>query len=168
MGAGRCTAVNWFLRWLQSTPRPHFFQIMFMFFHLTLGLPSGSCLQISLPKPACISLLPHTCHVPSPSDPPSLERRIFGEEYRWWSSSVRSFLQSPVTSSLLAQIFSSAPYSRTHSACVLPLMWQTKFPTQTKQQTDSCITLSIVRTVYMYADTNTDLPPPLAASRTKY
>jgi hypothetical protein len=107
--------------------------------------------------------------VPSPSDPPSLERRIiFGEEYRSWSSSVRSFLQSPVTSSLLAQIFSWAPYSRTHSACVLPLMWQTKFPTHTKQQTDRCITLSIARAVYMYADTNTDLPPPLAASRTKY
>jgi hypothetical protein len=39
----------------------------------------------------------------------------FGEEYKLWSSSLCSFLQSPVTSSLFGKIFSSAPCSKIHN-----------------------------------------------------
>jgi hypothetical protein len=43
-----------------------------------------------------------------------------------------SFLCSPVTSYLLlAQIFSSVPYSQTPSMYVRPSMWATKFHTHT-------------------------------------
>jgi hypothetical protein len=41
------------------------------------------------------------------------------EEYRSWSSSLWSFLHSPVTLSLLGPIFSSIPYSQT----VLTNVW---------------------------------------------
>jgi hypothetical protein len=42
---------------------------------------------------------------------------------------------SPAASSPpYAQISPSAPHSRTPSACVLPLMWETKFHTHTKQR----------------------------------
>jgi hypothetical protein len=58
-----------------------------------------------------------------------ITRKILGEEYRGFSSSVCSLLLSPVTSS---QIFSSAPYSQTLSAYVPPSLWATKFHTQTK------------------------------------
>jgi len=47
---------------------------------------------------------------------------VFGEEYGSLSSSLCSFLHSPVTSSLLGPNFSSAPYSQTPSAPVPPSM----------------------------------------------
>ena len=59
---------------------------------------------------------------------------IFGEQLRSLSSSLCSFLHSPVTSSLLGPVFSSAPYSLTPSAYVPPLKWATNFHTHTKQQ----------------------------------
>jgi hypothetical protein len=51
------------------------------------------------------------------------------EQYRSLSSSLCSFRHSPVTSSLLGQIFPSTPYSQTPSAYVPPSMWATKFHT---------------------------------------
>jgi hypothetical protein len=51
------------------------------------------------------------------------------EEYRSLSSSLCSFLHSPVTLSLLGQIFSSAPCSQTPSAYVPPWIWETMFRT---------------------------------------
>jgi hypothetical protein len=56
-----------------------------------------------------------------------------GEEYRSWSSSLWSFLLSPVTSSLLGSNFST-PYSQTPSSYVPLSMSATKFHTHTKQQ----------------------------------
>jgi hypothetical protein len=44
-----------------------------------------------------------------------ITRIIFGDEYRSLSSSLCSLLHSPVASSLLGPISSSAPYSGTHS-----------------------------------------------------
>jgi hypothetical protein len=43
----------------------------------------------------------------------SITRTIFGEQYRSLSSSLCSFLHSPVTSSVLVPVFSLAPYSQT-------------------------------------------------------
>jgi hypothetical protein len=46
---------------------------------------------------------------------------IHGEEYRLWSSSLCSFLQPPVTSSLFGpNILLSAPFSNTLSLMFLP------------------------------------------------
>jgi len=56
---------------------------------------------------------------------------IFGEALKLLSSSLRSLLQSPVTSSLLClNILLSTAFSKRH----LPLTWETKFHTHTKQQ----------------------------------
>jgi hypothetical protein len=62
--------------------------------------------------------------------PFSFFARIIFFEYRLLSSSLCSFLHSPVTSFL----FSAAPSSQTPSAYIPPLMWATKFHTHTKQQ----------------------------------
>ena len=70
--------------------------------HLRLGLPNGLFPQASPPTPCAPSILPHTRHMP-----PHLirldftTRTILGKEYRSFSSWLRSFLHSPVTSSLL-------------------------------------------------------------------
>ena len=86
----------------QSSPCPptaHFLKI-----HLNIILPStsGSLAQVSPPK-SCILLSPirSTC----PAHLMILDfiiRTIFGEQYRSLSSSLCSFLHSPVTPSLLA------------------------------------------------------------------
>jgi hypothetical protein len=55
---------------------------------------------------------------------------ILGKEYKLWSSSLCSFLKPPITSSLFGEIFSSTPYSQTHSDCVPPLMSETMKYTQ--------------------------------------
>jgi hypothetical protein len=64
---------------------------------------------------------------------PNLTVIILGEEYKLGSSTLRSFLQTPVISSLLGPKFSSAHCSYTPSIYV-PLMWETKFHTHTKQR----------------------------------
>ena len=61
-----------------------------------------------------------------------MARTIFVEQYKSLSPSLRSFLHSPVTSSLWAQIASSAPCSETPSGYIPPSMWATKFHTHTK------------------------------------
>jgi hypothetical protein len=56
-------------------------------------------------NPMCTSFVPHTCYLLSPA--------YFGEEYKSWSS-LCSFLQSPVTASVLgANIFLSTLFSNT-------------------------------------------------------
>jgi hypothetical protein len=78
-----------------------------------LGLPS--CLFPSgFPPKFCIRLSsPHTCHIPRPSHLDFITRTIVGEEYSWLSSSLCSFLHSPVTLSpldpniLLSTLFSN-------------------------------------------------------------
>jgi hypothetical protein len=54
--------------------------------------------QVSSPKPLYSSPIPHTCYMPrTPYFLDLVIRTILGEEYRSWSSSLRSFLHSPVT-----------------------------------------------------------------------
>jgi hypothetical protein len=57
-----------------------------------------------------------------------------GEEYRSLSSSLLSFLHSPVTSPLLCPNILLNPLFPNTSAYVPPSMWATKFHTHTKQQ----------------------------------
>jgi len=61
-------------------------------------------------------------------------RTILGEKYRSLSSSLCSFLHSPITSSLSGLKFSSNPYSEASSVYVSPSKWTTKFYTHKKQQ----------------------------------
>ena len=87
----------------QSSPSPppptHFHQI-----HLHIILPPtpGSFqwpLSLRFPRqnPVCTTPLTHTCYIPRSTHSSS----ILGEKYRTSSSSLGSFLHSPVTSSLL-------------------------------------------------------------------
>ena len=115
----------------------HFLNINF---NIILPFTPGSSkwsLSFGFPNqnPACTSPLPICVTCPDPLIRLDLIILIiFVEEYRSLSSSLCSFLHSPVTSSLLAQILSSAPYSQTPSAYVPPSMSATKFHTHTKQQ----------------------------------
>jgi hypothetical protein len=75
------------------------------------------------------------------------------EEYRSLSFSLCSFLNSLVTSSLLAQIFSSTPFSQTPSAYVPPLIWATKFHTHKINNYNynfQCILLPSLISTYVY------------------
>jgi hypothetical protein len=76
-------------------------------------------LQTYHQKFVCISHLPNECYMPRPSHPPWFDHpnNVKG------GATDCNFLQSPLTSSLLGQIFSSAPCSQTPSKFVLPLMW---------------------------------------------
>ena len=56
-------------------------------------------------------------------------RTILGKEYRSFSSSLCSFLHSPVTSSLLGPNTLLNPYSQKPSVCVPPSMSATRFHT---------------------------------------
>ena len=63
-----------------------------------------------------------------------ITQTIFGEQYRSLSSSLCSFLHSPVTLSLSVLVILLCTPSQTLSVYVLPSIWATKFHTHTKQQ----------------------------------
>ena len=87
------------------TPTSHFLKI-----HLNIILPStpGSSkwslsFRVPYQNPVYASPLSHTCYTPRSSRSSYfITRTILGEQYRSLSSSLCSFLHSPVTSSLLA------------------------------------------------------------------
>ena len=92
--------------------------ILVLSFHLCLGLPSGPFPSgFFHQNPACISALLHTCYMPRSSHYSRFDHRIiFGEEYGLVSSSLCSFLHSPVTLSLIVpNILFSTLFSNTRS-----------------------------------------------------
>ena len=98
----------------------------FLKMHLNIFLPSmpGSSkwsFSVRLPhqNPVCTSPLCHMCYVPCLSHSfLFITRIIFGEEYRSLSSSLCSFLHSPVTSSfLIPNILLSTVFCNSLSLC---------------------------------------------------
>jgi len=101
--------------------------------HLRLGNPSS--LFLSSQKSCTNLIIP--IHATCPAYPITLvliTRTIFFfEPYRSLSSSLCSFLHSPVTSTLFGQNVLLCTYSKKPSAYVPPSMWATKFHTHIKQ-----------------------------------
>jgi len=80
-------------------------------FRPLLGLLQALCIRLSSIRATCTANLFILDF---------FTQTTFGEQYRSLSSALCSFLHSPVTSSLLARIFPSIPYSQTPSAYVPP------------------------------------------------
>ena len=102
------SAHHLFISWassIQSIP-PHttfWRSILLLSSHLSLGLPSG-LFPSGFPSKTLYTPLLSPIRATFPADLIHLHfifRKIFGEQYRSLSSSLCSFLQSPVTSSLL-------------------------------------------------------------------
>ena len=86
--------------------------ILILSSHLLLGL--ASCL---FPSGSTTKSLYTFLFSPVPAERPThstaldlITRIIFGDEYRWRSSSICSFLQFPVTSSLCPNLFPGTPF----------------------------------------------------------
>jgi hypothetical protein len=108
--------------------------ILILFTHLLLGFLSGlfpSGFSTNILYVFLFSLIHTTCpaHLNLLDFITSI---ILGEEYKWWSSSLCSFLQSPVASSPFGpNILLSTLFSNT-SVYVSPLKSETKFHTHTE------------------------------------
>ena len=105
----------------QSSPCPHpisWKSILILFSHLRLGLPSG-LFPSDFPAKPLYMLLHSPTRAACPAHPILLDlitRTILGEQHRSLSSSLCSFLHSPVTSSLLGtNILPSTLFSNTLS-----------------------------------------------------
>jgi hypothetical protein len=118
-------------------PNPISLRSIFMLpSHLLLGLPSG-LLPSGLRTKMLYAPLTTPMRVTCPAHHILLALitlTILGEEYKPCGSSLCSFLQPPVTSSLFGpNILLSALFSNT-LIYVLPLTWESRFHTHTKPQ----------------------------------
>jgi hypothetical protein len=108
--------------------------VLILSFHRHLRLSSWLYLQFSPPEPFVHSSSPHTYYMSRPSLPRLSD---YSKKCSWnaeiFKLFIVQFVQFPLTSPLLGRNnFLGARFS--NSACVLLLMWETRFHTHTKQQ----------------------------------
>jgi len=139
---------------LPCSPSPTFTPVVSTFFRhipvmfnsalscLLLGLPGGLFDFLPTKKKTIYAFFfsPYMCHKPHASDLSWLILRIiFGE--KWKSQAPRcAIFSSPPIGLLhpsLTQVSSSIHCSRTHTAYVLPLMWEPKISNHIKQHAES-------------------------------
>jgi hypothetical protein len=130
-----CVGLFWFGIWAV----PHF--RMMMFFSTDCSCVLSSFLPTSLIFDlfsvmvasslwlflSSVCYMPHPFHFPSSDHPNNICHRVQIRKVL-----IMQYERPAVTSSPYVQICPTAPCSESHTACVLPLIWQIKFHTHTK------------------------------------
>jgi hypothetical protein len=138
-------AIHWSLSWarsIQSLPSHPISlrSILILSTYLRLGLPSGlfpsgfpTNVLYAFFSPIRVTCPVHLILIDL------IILIILEEEYKWRSSSLCSFLQPPITSSLFGQNILLNTFSQTFSFYVPPLMSEAKFHIHTEPQEKSSI-----------------------------
>jgi len=117
---------HWTFIWttlIQSTlaHRSSLSSVLIVFFHLRLDLPSDSSIQVFRLVLLCFLMSPMRAKRLTNFILKLITQIIFGVEYKVWSSSLFSFLRSPITSSLLGpNILLSTVFSNSFNLCSSP------------------------------------------------